>query len=62
MINAPPDVPGVQLKLAVVFETPAWFLTSLVGVLGTTGMNIEDPLPATEASDDPMLFYAVILA
>lgn len=62
MINAPPEGPGVQLKLAVVFVIPDGFLTRFVGALGTTGMNIVEPLPANEASDIPMLFSAVIFA
>lgn len=61
-MNAPPEVPGVQLKLAVVFVIPAWFLTRLIGALGTTGMKITEPLPAVDASDAPILFLATILA
>jgi len=62
MMKAPPVGPGVQLKLAVVLVMPDWILTRLVGALGTTGMNIVDPVPAAEGSEEPIAFFATILA
>jgi len=61
-MKAPPVAPGVQLKLAVVFVVPEAIKVRLVGGLGTTGINMVDPVPAGEGSDRPMLFLATIFA
>ena len=62
MIIAPPVVPGVQLKLAVVFEIPVLIGTRFVGALGITGMKIVEPVPAGDGSELPMIFVAVTFA
>jgi hypothetical protein len=62
MIIAPPVVPGVQLKLAVVNVIPALIGTRFVGALGTTGMKTVEPVPAGDISDVPIILVAVILA
>jgi len=59
---APPVVPGVQLKLAVVNVIPALSGTRFVGALGTTGMNTVDPVPEGDKSDVPIILVAETLA
>ena len=62
MIKAPPERPGVQLKLAVVLVIPAYILTRFVGALGTTGMKIVEPVPAADGSEELIMFLATTLA
>jgi hypothetical protein len=59
---APPVVPGVQLKLAVVSVIPALTGTRSVGALGTTGMKTVEPVPEGDKSDVPIILVAETLA
>jgi len=59
---APPVVPGVQLKLAVVNVIPALSGTRFVGALGTTGMKTVDPVPEGDKSDVPIILVAETFA
>jgi hypothetical protein len=59
-MTLPPVALSSQVKLAVVFEVPEWLFTRLIGALGTIGVNTVAPVPASEASDSPMMFTATI--
>jgi hypothetical protein len=60
MMTLPPVSLSSHVKLAVVFEVPDWLFRRLIGALGTIGVKTVEPVPASDASDSPMILTATI--